>query len=155
MKTLDLAGTVVQIQALRDAKQRSLATLADEGRLAFTRLVECRHVGDLDVVVVDVDVELGQVLKNPILPVERLALVFYPHDLDGPEALALRPDFPLVPHVNVRPWEFPRSLCLFDEPYRDLKRRWTPPLFVERIRDWLRLTARGELHEQISRSSRS
>ena len=62
------------------------------------------------------------------------------------EVLAVRDDFPQVPHLNLRSYELPRSLCLFDEPFRELKPRWTSAMLVERVRDWLRLTGRGELH---------
>jgi integrative and conjugative element protein (TIGR02256 family) len=60
--------------------------------------------------------------------------------------LALRGDFPLVPHLNPRVVELPRSLCLYAEPWRDLKRQWSPYDFIERVREWLALTAVGELH---------
>jgi integrative and conjugative element protein (TIGR02256 family) len=62
--------------------------------------------------------------------------------------LALRADFPRVPHLNLRKDEFPRSLCLFEEPYSELKLRWTATAFLERIREWLALTAKGKLHAE-------
>src|SRR5690606_11386399 len=39
-----------------------------------------------------------------------------------------------------------KSLCLFEEEYADIRRRWTSAFFLRRLQDWLRLTARGELH---------
>ena len=62
--------------------------------------------------------------------------------------MALRDDFPWVPHLNQRECEFPRSLCLYELPYSTVKLRWTPTGFVERIRQWLALSAEGKLHQE-------
>jgi hypothetical protein len=59
----------------------------------------------------------------------------------------LRHDFPRVPHLNHTHREFPRSLCLYEQAWPDVAIRWTPIGFVERIRDWLKLTAKGMLHQ--------
>ena len=78
---------------------------------------------------------------------ERLAVVLSPDGWRQPEVLALRADFPLVPHLNLRPLGFPRSLCLYDGPFDEvLLISWTAPAFIERIREWLAATARGQLH---------
>src|SRR5205823_4548508 len=63
-----------------------------------------------------------------------------------PEVVALRSDFPRVPHLNHRNREFPRSLCLYEQPWPEIALRWTPSAFVERIRYWLAETAKGTLH---------
>jgi proteasome lid subunit RPN8/RPN11 len=42
--------------------------------------------------------------------------------------------------------EFPRSLCLYEQGWLEVKVRWTAASFVERIRDWLSLTSEGTLH---------
>ena len=65
-----------------------------------------------------------------------------------PDVLALRKNFPLVPHVNLRSKELPRSLCLTEQQYSEWKLRWTAPAFVENIRDWLASTAKGKLHAE-------
>jgi len=79
----------------------------------------------------------------------RLVALFRPQDDTFPEVLALRPDFPTdVPHRMLRDKELPVGLCLYDEPYPEVKLRWTPPLFVERVRYWLAKTAEGTLHQQ-------
>jgi integrative and conjugative element protein (TIGR02256 family) len=100
-------------------------------------------------VVFDVEVELPQprFRAHDIHRQERIAVSFWAEDTSYPEVLALREDFPAVPHINIRPFEVPRSLCLFDEPYSELKLHWTAPGFIERIRRWLAETANGTLHK--------
>src|SRR5439155_4406294 len=69
-----------------------------------------------------------------------------PEDDYAPQALALRTEFPNAPHVNRTLEEIPRSLCVYDTPYNETKLTWTAGRFVERIRVWIRDTARGVLH---------
>ncbi len=95
----------------------------------------------------EVDVELGQIHTHPIQHRERLVAIFPRDDATIPEVLSLRADFPSVPHLNLRHQELPRSLCLYDERFRDLKKTWTAARFIERIREWLSLTAKGRLHQ--------
>ena len=100
-----------------------------------------------ETLVIEVEVELPQ--RNRIHDIrrfERVAVIFDPTDELVPEVLALRADFPHVPHLNLRSFELPRSLCLYDQPYHELKIHWTAASFLERIRTWLALTAKGELH---------
>lgn len=87
--------------------------------------------------------------KNPfgIRRRERLAFVFGSDESKGPEVRALRRDFPRsVPHLNHFPEEEPASLCLYFEPWRSVRRSWTPQLFLRRIIWWLAETSRGKLH---------
>lgn len=44
--------------------------------------------------------------------------------------------------------EYPRNLCIYDDLYDNLKLRWSSQKFVQDIRSWLALTARGELHQE-------
>lgn len=137
----------ISAESLQIPKAQSLAMAIP--RMPFVKCVEFRRCADdpsSETVVCEIEVELGQVRKNDILRIERLAIVFDHQDKKPPEVLALRYDFPHVPHLNLKEKEFPRSLCLFDEPYADLKLKWTPVWFVERIRYWLSQTAKGELH---------
>jgi hypothetical protein len=142
---LDADGEPVGHDGLSTPKARDLVQLLVRGH-PYARLVECRVVDAEDVVVVDLDVEVPQAPAHDIRSVERASIGFDREDRRTPEVLALRADFPVVPHQNLRPRERPRSLCLFEEHYVDLKRRWTAAMLVERLREWLRLTARGELH---------
>ncbi len=111
-------------------------------------LKSSENTNSKEVIVFDAAVERPQQISHPIRQWERLAVVFYEDENLLPEVLALRKDFPLVPHLNLRTFERPRSLCLYAEDPRDVMLRWTPLSFIERIRNWLALTAAGELHEQ-------
>jgi hypothetical protein len=97
-------------------------------------------------VVFDVEVEVSQVIRFDIHPLERISVSFSASDTSWPEVLALRQDFPLVPHLNVGWTEFPRSLCLYDQAYSEERLCWTSVSIVERVRSWLGDTASGILH---------
>ena len=127
-------------------KARDLAEQLSQGNIAYAEFIESRKTATGEVVVFDVEVELGQLKVHDIRKTERISVEFSSGDTVLPDVLALRDDFPLVPHTNLRTQEFPRSLCLYDQPYRELKRQWTAPRFVERIRWWLARTAKGKLH---------
>lgn len=142
---LVIRGDVVAAEDLAVSKARDVVNAVQKG--PYTQLVECRRTSEeTEIVVFDVEVELGQRKVNDIKRFERIAIEFYIEDNFLPEILALRSDFPKVPHLNLRASEFPRNLCVFEEQYNDLKLRWTGPFFVERIREWLALTAKGKLH---------
>ncbi len=141
-------GEIVALDQLEIAKARDLAFMLDAGQIPFACLVECRKKGRLETVVFDVDVEVPQLCRHPIRPSERVAATFHEDDSTYPIVHALRKNFPQVPHLNLHIQEFPRNLCLYDERYEEVKRRWTSPRFVHRIRDWLALTAQGKLHQE-------
>lgn len=127
------------------AKALAEALSAD---IAYARLVECRHVAEsgVETIVLEVEPEIPQRPVHDIRGIERITVSFEASDQVTPEVRALRTDFPSVPHLNLRTVEFPRSLCLYDEPWRELQLRWTPAELVARLRDWLAKTARDELH---------
>jgi hypothetical protein len=114
---------------------------------AHVALVEVRKTAEeSEVIVFEVEVEVSQVRRFDIQPRERLAVIFRRTEELNPEVLALRKDFPYVPHLNPRDEEIPRSLCLYEESFDELKLTWTPSAFVERVRWWLSETAKGTLH---------
>ncbi len=141
-------GEIVSLDQLEIEKVCDLAFMLDAGQIPFASLVECRKKGHLETVVFDVEVEVPQLCQYPIRPSERVAATFHEADSTYPIVHALRKDFPQVPHLNLHIQEFPRNLCIYGERYEDIKHRWTSPRFVHRIRDWLALTARGELHQE-------
>jgi hypothetical protein len=147
---LDPGGQPASPEDLILPRARELAALLASGVLAFARLVDCRcsptSAPGGEAIIFDVSVERPQLTTYPIQQIERIAAVFTDRTALLPEVLALRADFPLVPHLNLRKAEFPRSLCLDARPWQEVSRRWTAALFVERIRWWLAQTARGTLH---------
>lgn len=147
--SLPLPGATSAPGDLRIVKARDLADIVRPDTLPYVHLIECRRCEPSDgdeIVVLAVEVELPQRKQAAIERVERIAIRFSPGDETYPEILALRPDFPLLPHLNQRVEEFPRSLCIYDEPYDEVRLHWTPVAFVERIRTWLARVARGDLH---------
>lgn len=143
---LPAPGEVVWADNLTVPKARETARFLLSAVHPYARFVEARKNGANEVIVADLAIEVGQEPVHDIRPQERVAVEFTPSDSFPPEVLALRADFPLVPHVNLRPNEFPRSLCLYEESYCEVKLRWTPAAFIERIRIWMRDTGTGTLH---------
>lgn len=139
-------GDVVDSGSLRTAKGHDLAERVRRGDLPYAFFVESRIAEGADVVVLDVETEVPQLREHDIRPVERVAVCFDHLDARTPEVLALREDFPATAHLNPPVEAIPKSLCLFEEEYADIRRRWTSASFVRRLQEWLRLTARGELH---------
>jgi integrative and conjugative element protein (TIGR02256 family) len=142
-------GEPSTVPSLGVPKARQLAGYLAAGYNPWARLVEVKLAGGADesnTVVFDVEVELSQTTVHDIHPVERICVSFAAADSNWPEILALRTDFPDVPHLNLRDTEFPRSLCLYEDNYAEQKLRWTAISVVARVRDWLRDTAAGTLH---------
>lgn len=129
-------------------RARDLAYALLRHSINFAEYVETRKSEDFEIVILDVDVERPQHCFHQIERKERIAVKFFKKDDRIPEVLALRTDFPSVPHLNLHLNEIPRSLCLYQENYADIKRRWTSARFVARIRTWLALTAKGLLHSE-------
>jgi hypothetical protein len=98
-------------------------------------------------VIVDVEPEIPQNVVYDIRRVERIAILIPANDDKMPEVWALRADFPRVPHTNLRTYDVPKSLCLYDDP-GEVALTWTGAKFLEDIRVWLSRTAKGELHRE-------
>lgn len=140
-------GEPINAGDLKLPRAQAITRYVDDGGYKFARVVSLRRNPEgVETVVVELDVEVPQRPVYPIRPLETVALRFHPADRNVPEVLAMRPDFPKAPHQNLTDEEHPRSLCLYDQPWSTLRMRWTPARFVERVREWLALTARGELH---------
>ncbi len=115
-----------------------------------TRLIETRQWASGDryeeVLVVEIAPELPQDLVHDIRSQERLALGFERGDRRCPRVLALRIDFPHVPHLYSTPTGEPRWLCLYEDPWAEVRLRWSGAGFLRDIAQWLSRTAVGELH---------
>ena len=115
----------------------------------YACLVECRRLNSKsEIIVFDTKIQVGQKTVHDIRKYERLAVVFKKSDTMIPDVLALRRGFPLVPHVNRRSKEFPRSLCITEQNYNEWQLQSTGARFLENIRHWLALTAKGTLHAE-------
>ena len=142
----EMFGEVIDWKALALARARAVARLICEGDSQGYRFVEARRSesGD-ETLVVNVHVDRPQRFVHPLKAVEPTALHFAAQDR-APAILALRDDFPDVPHTNPGHRSDPVSLCIDDRPWEEAKLNWTPSEFLVRIQMWLAKTARGELH---------
>ncbi|MFZ1991656.1 MAG: hypothetical protein WAW96_18020, partial [Alphaproteobacteria bacterium] len=113
---LSLPGESITFEELKIPKAIDEAIALKSRLLPFVELVGYHKLqqSDEEAVIFDVEVELGQRSVHDIRRYERIATVFSPSDAKAPEVLALRYDFPKVPHLNLREHEVPRSLCLFE-----------------------------------------
>ena len=100
-----------------------------------------------EVIIFETEIEVGQYPLNDIRGFERIAVEFQAKDKEMPKVYTLREDFPSLPHQYLELNEKPRSLCLYEMPYEEIKIFWTGFLFLQRIREWLNLSAKGELHQ--------
>jgi proteasome lid subunit RPN8/RPN11 len=142
----------------RLVEQIAVEQLTSPRAMAFARYIlsekhhafelqECRRGTDVEAIFILVRPEVPQRPKFDIRYEEPLAVLFDEAGDVLPEVLALRLDFPDVPHLNIQLQRTPKSLCLFAERAEELQLRWTPALLGERILWWLRETARGALHQ--------
>ena len=146
---LPLPGVVIALDDLRIPKARAVAQAAQTGLLPYVSLVECRRIdlsNEEEEVVLDLKAELPQIRDADIRTTERIAVRFSHQDSMSPQILALRSDFPVLPHTNPGARDTPRSLCVYEESYPDVRLTWTAVAFIERIRTWLMRAALGELH---------
>ena len=142
------SGNIINPEELTIPKANNIFQYLKLKVSPYSSFIECRKDGENEVIVLEVDVEVGQKNKHDIKKKEKVAITFFKEDKRIPEVVALRDNFPRVPHINLREEEFPRSICLFDTLYEDLKQRWTASFLIERIREWLALTAKGKLHAE-------
>ncbi len=147
-KLLPFPGDVeIPATDLAIPKARALALVVP--RLPFVKVLSCRRDSArprTEIVVIEVEVERGQTVVNDIRRNEVLAVEFDARDHVAPTVLALRTDFPRVPHLVLDRKEVPRTLCLYELPYSEVRLRWTPRSFVDWLREWLARTAENKLH---------
>ena len=143
------ANKMVPLGALKCNKAKELAELLDSKALDYVHLNECRVLIEdpkLEIVIFTIEVERSQKLIHAIKAIETIAVLFDPSDKRTPEVLALREDFPKVPHTNLRLFDKPISLCLYDRPYSEIKHHWTGTRFIKQLHRWLSDTSSGRLH---------
>jgi integrative and conjugative element protein (TIGR02256 family) len=111
-----------------------------------SRLLELRHDDVSDILVVECRTHVFSCNAVGIKHREALALRFFRDESKLPEVRALRPDFPELLHENEQPAGEPIGLCVYQEPWTELRRTWTPQQFLRRIEWWLKAAAEGRLH---------
>jgi hypothetical protein len=142
-------GAPVAPDALVSAKAKSLAAFLVARDDVGCGLVECRQAEGYSWLLVEVQVDVGQLPAADIHRRETLALGFPTDDRAWPSVRALRRDFPQpLPHEFLVPEGEPAALCLSEAPWEDAKRRWSDGGYVRLLRTWLIDTARGALHRE-------
>ena len=143
----EIDGEVISASNLTVPKAKDFANAVENSD--YASLVECRCPNsDREIIVFDAKIQVGQKTVHKIKKHERLAVAFEKSDTIMPDVLALRRNFPPVPHINLRSKELPRSLCITEQHYSEWKLRFTGATFLENIRNWLALTAKGALHAE-------
>lgn len=145
-------GELVSLDDLTIQRAVDFAQLIGSGVTPNARVVECRRQeSGTEVVVVEVKPTVPQ---RPVVAIQRqevTAVVFSHADDWYPEVRALRADFPRdrVLHLNggVPAGEAP-SLCLFAEPWPDVRLRLTANELLFRLQNWFNDTATGKLHRE-------
>ncbi|WP_421795380.1 ThiF family adenylyltransferase [Haliscomenobacter sp.] len=135
----------------------------DPSELAFTRsreiylaiishdycnLIEVGKCEEMNVeyIIADVDVQRPQFPVNPIKNIERV-LIEVPETDSIPWVYAIRDNFPKLPHQNLMTFEEPKCLCLYAQSIEEILATWTAFSFLEKIRNWFSLSAKGTLHQ--------
>ncbi|MCZ7603146.1 MAG: ThiF family adenylyltransferase [Melioribacteraceae bacterium] len=144
-KYLDIPGESIALEKLTLTQSISLIEAIDLN--PFISVVECKKDSvENEILILDTIVEVPQKPRNDIRKTERIAIIVFSNTQTLPDVRALRDDFPLVPHLNLMSSPHPRSLCLYQENYHEMKLKWSAHSFLERIREWLSLTAKGRTH---------
>ncbi|MFW6030223.1 MAG: ThiF family adenylyltransferase [Halanaerobiales bacterium] len=108
-----------------------------------------RREDDAEILILKMEVSLPQRKKVPINEFEEVAIVVPKNRKELPEVFAIRNDFPThLSHINLRNKERPVSICLYEENFDEIVLNWTPYSFLEIIRNWFSLQAKGKLHHE-------
>lgn len=94
---------------------------------------------------VEFDIQTSAFSKTPIRNTERTCTIFGKDKL--PIVFALRKDFPReMLHVNLLPKDLPVSLCIYEEPYSEIRLWLTWELFLDSIHKWYKRASDGTAH---------
>lgn len=140
-----ILGAAIEVDDLAFPRAKALAAyLGRNSDIGATLINARRNDRHWESLVLNVAPDLPQRRVHDIQQVEQMAVVFGVDDA-LPSVFALREDFPRAPHTNDTPPDQPVSLCLYREPWPEIRLNWTPGYFIQRIRWWLEQTAEGAL----------
>lgn len=115
------------------------------------KLVGVKLLGDGNRELIKLDF-LPDIPNSPLIDIqktEQIAIITFADNDTLPIVFALRPDFPLeLAHTNLKTFERPVNLCIFEESFSSLKYKWSGSYFLFSIMQWLVLSARNELHKE-------
>ena len=141
-------GASVEPGKLIIPRARSVARFANTTANPNVRLLNCYGSRDdgTEAVALAISATVPQRPIHDIRQTEHILIVFDQDDGWYPTVEALRKDFPCVPHTNLTEVGEPRSLCLYYEPWDEVKPNLTAPKLIARIMWWMKGTANGTLH---------
>lgn len=141
-------GRIILPQNLNIGKARALVSFIQSNLAPNVLLLECRQLENIgnEILIIEIELEIGQTRVVDIRNRERLAIVFHNEDSNAPTVFALRKEFPEIYHTYSPDNIFPRYLCLFEEDYEEMRINWTPFHFLKQIETWLIKAASGILH---------
>ena len=143
-----LLGESVEPEDISIPKARELVQLLRAEVLPFVSLSSVtRRSNGWELVQIKVRPEVPTLPVNDIRFLESIAIEFDPADQSEPSAIALRSDFPSVPHTYSVAEGEPLRLCLFVEHYSEQRLRWTASAYLRQLHIWLSKTATGTLHQ--------
>ena len=145
----DRALANVDAGALSIPKANDLAVFLRTGNEERVRLINCGQLsgGSIEWLEIEVFVSVPQRPVHDIKSREYIVVCFASDERVLPGVYSPRPDFPYAPHTNLQAaWDW-RSLCLYAQPWHEVKFDWTPARFLRRIIWWLEETAHGTLHQ--------
>lgn len=148
MLLIDLPGDKIRESDLVGRRAIEIVKYLQAGHSNYLRLTECRRKSDTEIVILEIDVEVAPRRPVRIAPCEPIMIICPREGSSIPMVVPLRQDFPDEQlHVtNHEDHDFV-SLCLWDTPQEDQKARFTPFVFLARIKEWLELAAEGKLHQ--------
>ena len=143
-----IAGVPVEPRKLTIPRARSVARFAETAVNPHVKLLRCYGSrGDgTEAVALSVSATVPQRPAHDIRHTEPVLIVFREGDDRYPRVESLRKDFPRTPHTNLTGAGEPISLCLYDQPWEDVKLTLTAPRLIARVMWWLEGTASGTLH---------
>ena len=146
--TLPVAGTPVEPRKLTIPRAKSVARFAETASNPSVRLLNCygSRDDDTEAIALAISATVPQRPAHDIRQTEPILIVFDRDDDRHPWVESLRKDFPRAPHTNLTGLGEPRSLCLYYQPWEDVRTTLTAPKLIARIMWWLEGTASGTLH---------
>ncbi|MEL7392439.1 MAG: Mov34/MPN/PAD-1 family protein [Pseudomonadota bacterium] len=145
---IDIPGETIAEKDLTGRRAIEIVRYLKAKNSNHLRLKECRRKFDDDILIIEIDVEVAPRRPVKIAPTEPIMLICPGEGNGMPLVVPLREDFPDDElHITIHDGSELVSLCLWDTPQEDQKARFTPFMFLARIKEWLELAAERKLHQ--------
>ena len=140
-------GKPIGFEQLKCPRAIEIVKYALSDHSPFLTFLRCVRFNELEVVEIELDLEVPRIKEVDIKRKEQIGIICSSDPRMIPEVIPTRGDFP-ADNLHVMLSERSgSSLCLWDIPKDILRAKYTPYLLIKRIKEWLELTAIGELHQ--------